>query len=163
MGLAVTGTLGVLDRAAERGLIDLRFAVAALRQTLPATSEDEKGAGGKAEAGQASLRLRDADSYGLPLFSLMLSVHTALGRHRTLLPTGRRRPATSPHTTAERSRTLADGSHEPAIDSDLRVYGATLRPTADASDLWRASKDTNSSTRINFAVATWTMSKLRVP
>jgi predicted nucleic acid-binding protein len=33
LGLAVTGTLGVLDRAAERGLIDLPSAVAALRQT----------------------------------------------------------------------------------------------------------------------------------
>src|SRR2546422_6019186 len=33
LGLTVTGTLGVLDRAAERGLIDLTSAVAALRQT----------------------------------------------------------------------------------------------------------------------------------
>ena len=33
LGLAVTGTLGVLDRAAERGLIDLTSAVMALRQT----------------------------------------------------------------------------------------------------------------------------------
>ena len=29
----MTGTLGVLDRAAERGLIDLASAVASLRQT----------------------------------------------------------------------------------------------------------------------------------
>ena len=135
MGLAVTGTLGVLDRAAERGLIDLRFAVAALRQTLPATSEDEKGAGGKAEAGQASLRLRDADSYGLPLFSLMLSVHTALGRHRTLLPTGRRRPATSPHTTAERSRTLADGSYDPVMDPHIPRHETAYRCGQIAHDL----------------------------
>lgn len=33
LGLAVTGTLGVPDRASERGLIDLESAVAALRQT----------------------------------------------------------------------------------------------------------------------------------
>ena len=33
LGLIVTGTLGVLDRAAERGLIDLPSAVASLRQT----------------------------------------------------------------------------------------------------------------------------------
>jgi len=33
LGLVVTGTLGVLDRAAERRLIDLTSAVAALRQT----------------------------------------------------------------------------------------------------------------------------------
>ena len=33
LGLAVTGTIGVLDRAAERGLIDLESAVASLRQT----------------------------------------------------------------------------------------------------------------------------------
>ena len=31
LGLIVTGTLGVLDRAAERGLIDLPSAVASLR------------------------------------------------------------------------------------------------------------------------------------
>ena len=33
LGLTVTGTLGVLDRAAERGLIDLAPAFARLRQT----------------------------------------------------------------------------------------------------------------------------------
>jgi predicted nucleic acid-binding protein len=33
LGLIVTGTLGVLDRAAERGLIDLALAIARLRQT----------------------------------------------------------------------------------------------------------------------------------
>ena len=33
LGLTVTGTLGVLDRAAERGLIDLAAAIASLRQT----------------------------------------------------------------------------------------------------------------------------------
>jgi predicted nucleic acid-binding protein len=33
LGLVVTGTLGVLDRAAERRLVDLTSAVAALRQT----------------------------------------------------------------------------------------------------------------------------------
>ena len=33
LGLTVTGTLGVLDRAAERGLIDLASAVGRLRQT----------------------------------------------------------------------------------------------------------------------------------
>ena len=33
LGLAVTGTIGVPDRAAERGLIDLESAVAGLRQT----------------------------------------------------------------------------------------------------------------------------------
>jgi predicted nucleic acid-binding protein len=33
LGLTVTGTIGVLDRAGERGLIDLPSAVAALRQT----------------------------------------------------------------------------------------------------------------------------------
>jgi predicted nucleic acid-binding protein len=33
LGLAVTGTIGVLDRAAERGLISLESAVASLRQT----------------------------------------------------------------------------------------------------------------------------------
>jgi predicted nucleic acid-binding protein len=33
LGLAVTGTLGILDRGAERGLIDLAPAIARLRQT----------------------------------------------------------------------------------------------------------------------------------
>src|SRR5207253_292954 len=33
LGLVVTGTLGVLDRAAERGLIELAPAIASLRQT----------------------------------------------------------------------------------------------------------------------------------
>ena len=33
LGLTVTGTLGVLDRAAERGLIELSPAIARLRQT----------------------------------------------------------------------------------------------------------------------------------
>jgi predicted nucleic acid-binding protein len=33
LGLTVTGTLGVLDRAAERGLIDLPSAISALRYT----------------------------------------------------------------------------------------------------------------------------------
>jgi predicted nucleic acid-binding protein len=33
LGLTVTGTLGVLDRAAERGLIELGSAIALLRQT----------------------------------------------------------------------------------------------------------------------------------
>jgi predicted nucleic acid-binding protein len=33
LGLTVTGTLGVLDRAAERGLIELAPAIAHLRQT----------------------------------------------------------------------------------------------------------------------------------
>ena len=33
LGLAVTGTIGVLDRAAERGLVDLESAVAGLRKT----------------------------------------------------------------------------------------------------------------------------------
>jgi predicted nucleic acid-binding protein len=33
LGLVVTGTIGVLDRAAERDLIDLESAVASLRQT----------------------------------------------------------------------------------------------------------------------------------
>jgi predicted nucleic acid-binding protein len=33
LGLVVTGTLGVLDRAAERGLIDLAPAIARLRET----------------------------------------------------------------------------------------------------------------------------------
>jgi predicted nucleic acid-binding protein len=33
LGLEVTGTIGVLDRAAERGLIDLEPAIANLRQT----------------------------------------------------------------------------------------------------------------------------------
>jgi predicted nucleic acid-binding protein len=33
LGLTVTGTLGVLDRAAERGLIELAPAIACLRQT----------------------------------------------------------------------------------------------------------------------------------
>src|SRR5438105_1302020 len=33
LGLTVTGTIGVLDRAAERSLIDLESAVASLRQT----------------------------------------------------------------------------------------------------------------------------------
>src|SRR5208283_2077866 len=33
LGLSVTGTLGVLDRAAERGLIELAPAIARLRQT----------------------------------------------------------------------------------------------------------------------------------
>lgn len=33
LGLTVTGTLGVLDRAAERGLIELAGAIARLRQT----------------------------------------------------------------------------------------------------------------------------------
>jgi len=33
LGLVVTGTLGVLDRAAERGLIELAPAIARLRQT----------------------------------------------------------------------------------------------------------------------------------
>lgn len=33
LGLTVTGTLGVLDRAAERGLIQLASAIASLRQT----------------------------------------------------------------------------------------------------------------------------------
>ena len=33
LGLIVTGTLGVLDRAAERGLIDLTTVIAGLRQT----------------------------------------------------------------------------------------------------------------------------------
>ena len=33
LGLVVTGTLGVLDRAAERGLIDLASVIASLRQT----------------------------------------------------------------------------------------------------------------------------------
>ena len=33
LGLVVTGTLGVLDRASERGLIDLESAIDHLRQT----------------------------------------------------------------------------------------------------------------------------------
>jgi predicted nucleic acid-binding protein len=33
LGLAVTGTLGILDRAAERGLMELAPAIARLRQT----------------------------------------------------------------------------------------------------------------------------------
>jgi predicted nucleic acid-binding protein len=33
LGLTVTGTLGVLDRGAERGLIELAPAIARLRQT----------------------------------------------------------------------------------------------------------------------------------
>ena len=33
LGLAVTGTIGVLDQAAERGLINLQSAVASLRET----------------------------------------------------------------------------------------------------------------------------------
>ena len=33
LGLTVTGTIGVLDRAAERGLIDLNLTFARLRQT----------------------------------------------------------------------------------------------------------------------------------
>ena len=33
LGLSVTGTLGILDRAAERGLIELASAIARLRQT----------------------------------------------------------------------------------------------------------------------------------
>ena len=33
LGLAIAGTLGVLDRAAERRLIDLAAAIAGLRQT----------------------------------------------------------------------------------------------------------------------------------
>ena len=72
---------------------------------------------------------------------------------------------------SDSNRRKLGGSSAESIDentdrprpSDVHPYGATLRPTADASDLWRPSKDTNSSTRINFAVATWTMSKLRVP
>ena len=33
LGLSVTGTLGILDRASERGLIELAAAVAKLRET----------------------------------------------------------------------------------------------------------------------------------